>query len=60
VHVHNTFMMISPSIYSACCEAEVPVVQTLHNIPVCFVPLPPFFATARFTKNALAAPSGPA
>jgi len=31
VHVHNTFMMISPSIYSACREAGVPVVQTLHN-----------------------------
>jgi len=31
VHVHNTFMMISPSIYSACTEARVPVVQTLHN-----------------------------
>ena len=31
VHVHNTFMMISPSIYSACYEAKVPVVQTLHN-----------------------------
>ena len=31
VHVHNTFVMISPSIYSACCEAGVPVVQTLHN-----------------------------
>ena len=31
VHVHNTFMMISPSIYSACSEAKVPVVQTLHN-----------------------------
>lgn len=31
VHVHNTFMMISPSIYSACKEAGVPVVQTLHN-----------------------------
>jgi glycosyltransferase involved in cell wall biosynthesis len=31
VHVHNTFMMISPSIYSACREAEIPVVQTLHN-----------------------------
>lgn len=30
-HVHNTFMMISPSIYSACREAGVPVVQTLHN-----------------------------
>jgi glycosyltransferase involved in cell wall biosynthesis len=31
VHVHNTFMMISPSIYSACYEEKVPVVQTLHN-----------------------------
>jgi glycosyltransferase involved in cell wall biosynthesis len=31
VHVHNTFMMISPSIYDACQEAGVPVVQTLHN-----------------------------
>ena len=30
-HVHNTFVMISPSIYSACYEAQVPVVQTLHN-----------------------------
>ena len=31
VHVHNTFMMISPSIYDACQDASVPVVQTLHN-----------------------------
>jgi len=31
VHVHNTFPMISPSIYSACSERKVPVVQTLHN-----------------------------
>jgi len=31
VHIHNTFMMISPSIYRACREAQVPVVQTLHN-----------------------------
>jgi len=31
VHVHNTFVMISPSIYSACKEEGVPVVQTLHN-----------------------------
>ena len=31
VHVHNTFLMISPSIYSACCDQNVPVVQTLHN-----------------------------
>jgi glycosyltransferase involved in cell wall biosynthesis len=31
VHVHNTFVMISPSIYSACAQVGVPVVQTLHN-----------------------------
>jgi glycosyltransferase involved in cell wall biosynthesis len=31
VHVHNTFPVISPSIYSACQEAGVPAVQTLHN-----------------------------
>jgi glycosyltransferase involved in cell wall biosynthesis len=31
VHVHNTFVMISPSIYGACKTTGVPVVQTLHN-----------------------------
>jgi glycosyltransferase involved in cell wall biosynthesis len=31
VHVHNTFFMISPSIYGACKAQDVPVVQTLHN-----------------------------
>jgi glycosyltransferase involved in cell wall biosynthesis len=31
VHVHNTFVMISPSIFSACEEAGIPVVHTLHN-----------------------------
>jgi len=31
VHVHNTFMMISPSIYEACQDTHIPVVQTLHN-----------------------------
>ena len=31
VHVHNTFVMISPSIFSACQEAGIPVVLTLHN-----------------------------
>jgi glycosyltransferase involved in cell wall biosynthesis len=30
-HIHNTFMMVSPSIYAACNAAKVPVVQTLHN-----------------------------
>jgi glycosyltransferase involved in cell wall biosynthesis len=31
VHVQNCFPAISPSIYYACHEARVPVVQTLHN-----------------------------
>jgi len=30
-HVHNTFSMLSPSIYGACKSEGVPVVQTLHN-----------------------------
>jgi glycosyltransferase involved in cell wall biosynthesis len=30
-HVHNTFVLISPSAYYASREAGVPVVQTLHN-----------------------------
>ena len=31
VHIHNFFPIISPSIYYACRDAGVPVVQTLHN-----------------------------
>jgi glycosyltransferase involved in cell wall biosynthesis len=42
VHVHNTFVMISPSIYSACREAGIPVVQTLHNYRL-FCPAGTFF-----------------
>ncbi|MRR54299.1 MAG: glycosyltransferase [Deltaproteobacteria bacterium] len=31
VHVHNFFPLITPSVYDACSENGVPVVQTLHN-----------------------------
>lgn len=31
VHCHNTFPLISPSIYYACDKYNVPLVQTLHN-----------------------------
>jgi glycosyltransferase involved in cell wall biosynthesis len=31
VHVHNFFPNLSPSIYYACRDENVPVVQTLHN-----------------------------
>lgn len=30
-HFHNTFPLISPSAYYACKEADVPVIQSLHN-----------------------------
>ncbi|PGY12668.1 glycosyltransferase family 4 protein [Bacillus sp. AFS031507] len=30
-HFHNTFPLLSPSVYYACKELGVPVVQTLHN-----------------------------
>ncbi len=42
VHVHNTFLMVSPAIYSACREARIPVVQTLHNYRL-FCPAASFF-----------------
>jgi glycosyltransferase involved in cell wall biosynthesis len=31
IHVHNTFPLLSPSIYWAAARAGIPVVQTLHN-----------------------------
>jgi len=31
VHAHNLFPLISPSLYATCRQAQVPVVQTLHN-----------------------------
>jgi glycosyltransferase involved in cell wall biosynthesis len=31
IHIHNTFPLISPSLYWAAARAGVPVVQTLHN-----------------------------
>ena len=31
VHVHNFFPLLSPSIYDACMDNNVPVIQTLHN-----------------------------
>jgi hypothetical protein len=31
MHVHNTFPLLSPSVYYAAADNGVPVVQTLHN-----------------------------
>jgi glycosyltransferase involved in cell wall biosynthesis len=50
VHVHNTFVMISPSIYSACREFGVPVVQTLHNFRL-MCPSATFFRNGRICEE---------
>src|SRR5207245_2229955 len=34
VHVHNTFPLMSPSVYAPCKQRCIPVVQTLHNFRV--------------------------
>ncbi len=35
VHCHNTFPLISPSIYYAANKCHVPVIQTIHNFRFC-------------------------
>jgi glycosyltransferase involved in cell wall biosynthesis len=52
VHVHNTFLMVSPSIYSACREADIPVVQTLHNYRL-LCPAANFFRHGRVCEECL-------
>jgi len=31
VHIHNSFLLITPAVYFACKESGIPVIQTLHN-----------------------------
>lgn len=50
VHVHNTWLMISPSIYAACREAGVPVVQTLHNYRL-LCPVGTFFREGKICRE---------
>lgn len=44
IHTHNTFPLISPSLYYAASRAKVPVVQTLHNFRL-------FCAQAMFMRD---------
>jgi glycosyltransferase involved in cell wall biosynthesis len=50
VHVHNTLVVISPSIFSACREAGVPVVHTLHNYRL-LCPAATFFRDGRICEE---------
>lgn len=53
VHVHNTFMQTSPSIYAACRKAGVPVVQTLHNFRL-LCPAATFFRAGHVCEECVA------
>ena len=50
VHIHNTFPLISPSVYWACRSARIPVVQTLHNYRI-FCPQANFFRAGKTCED---------
>jgi len=52
VHVHNTFVRISPSILAACRQAGVPVVKTLHNFRL-MCPSATFFRNGKICEECL-------
>lgn len=52
IHVHNTFPLISPSLYWAAAKANVPVVQTLHNFRL-FCPQAVFLREGKVCEDCL-------
>jgi glycosyltransferase involved in cell wall biosynthesis len=52
VHIHNTFPLISPSVYWACRNQRVPVVQTLHNYRL-FCPGANFFRAGKTCEDCI-------
>ena len=58
VHVHNTFVIISPAVYSACFEEGIPVVQTLHNYRL-LCPGATFFRDGKVCEECLPGPLWP-
>jgi glycosyltransferase involved in cell wall biosynthesis len=50
VHVHNTLMMVSPSVFYAAFSCKVPVVQTLHNFRM-LCPAGSFFRDGRICEE---------
>ncbi len=52
VHVHNTFVRISPGVYNVCKSEGLPVVQTLHNYRL-LCPRADFFRDSRVCEECL-------
>ncbi|WP_088888908.1 glycosyltransferase family 4 protein [Leptolyngbya ohadii] len=57
VHVHNFFPLLSPSVYFACNEAGIPIVQTLHNYRV-LCAIASFYRDGRICEDCLGQPFG--
>lgn len=53
VHAHNVFPVISPSVYYACKQAGVPVIQTLHNYRL-LCPAATFFRDGQVCEECVA------
>jgi glycosyltransferase involved in cell wall biosynthesis len=52
VHVHNFFLMISPSVYFAAAAENVPVVQTMHNYRL-LCPTATFFREGKVCEDCM-------
>ena len=57
-HFHNTFFAMSPSVYYACQDENIPVVQTLHNYRL-LCPVALFIEMGKFVKNVWTSRSSP-
>jgi glycosyltransferase involved in cell wall biosynthesis len=51
-HIHNTFFILSPSVYYACSDEGIPVVQTLHNYRL-LCPAATFFRDGKVCEDCL-------
>lgn len=51
-HFHNTFFLISPSAYDACFDAQIPIIQTLHNYRF-LCPIGTFYRNGRICEDCL-------
>ena len=52
VHAHNTFVVLSPSIFAACEDLGIPVVQTVQNYRL-FCPAATFFRDGKICEECL-------
>lgn len=52
VHAHNTFVVLSPSIFTACEDLGIPVVQTVQNYRL-FCPAATFFRDGKICEECL-------